>query len=129
MEKIKAYSLLEITIYIGIVGILMLFASKSVILFKQAKVQKTITQINSIQIAYQFQTNNENLNEMVKKGYLTKEDIIPAIGGYFEVKFEEEDKFLILKKHLSDDEIEMFKSKLNEDNLKILQNSNIQYKI
>jgi len=129
MKKFKAYSLLEITIYIGIVGILMLFASKSVILFKQAKIQKTITQINSIQIAYQCQINNEDLNAMIKKGYLTKEDITPSIGGYFEMKFETEDKFLILRKSLSHDEIEMFKSKLNEDNIKILQNSNLQYKI
>lgn len=98
--KLKAFSLLEVMVVFGIMGILMVSISQGKRLMQQAKVYKTASQINqlilakpAIESSIALDASNEDIwNELEKKQMINPDTKTPAIGGLF--KFQDNELIL-----------------------------------
>jgi prepilin-type N-terminal cleavage/methylation domain-containing protein len=96
MKKIKAFSLLEIAIVLSIIGIMATSVVKGYQVMQNAKVQKTVTQIEGIKVAVDTYINTYNAHPGPsgtpdKEFWKNLEDAelinssmkTPAVGGSF----------------------------------------------
>ena len=91
--RVKAFSLLEVAIALMIIGVLTMAVMKGQSLLKSARLDKTANQIEAIKLNIEMATSNgmevHSINDLITAQLMNKKETIPAIGGKFFIKNDE----------------------------------------
>jgi prepilin-type N-terminal cleavage/methylation domain-containing protein len=98
--RVKAFSLLEVAIALMIIGVLTMAVMKGQSLLKSARLDKTAHQIEAIKLNIEMATSNSievnEIDDLIKEQLMNKKETIPAIGGKFFIKNDENSQIYIL---------------------------------